>query len=54
MAAVPSMQEVVDRLRPARGFEHANRSSINYLRRRKLPLKGWAMSVHNGRMHSKR
>lgn len=58
MAAVPSVQEVVDRLRPVRGFENANRSSINYhidyLRRCKLPLKEWAMSVHNGRMHSKR
>ncbi|MGW1052857.1 hypothetical protein ACWDA8_20485 [Streptomyces sp. NPDC001130] len=58
MAAVPSMQEVVDRLRLARGFEHASRSSMNYhidyLRRCKLPLREWAMSVHNGRMHSKR
>lgn len=58
MAAIPSVTEIVERLRPCPGFENANRSSINYhidyLRRCKLPLDEWAMSVDSGRMHSKR
>ncbi|MBN6050706.1 hypothetical protein JYK22_02075, partial [Nonomuraea sp. RK-328] len=58
MAAVPSVQEVVERLRAIDGFENANRSSINYhidyLRERKLPVEQWAMYSDGGRMHSKR
>jgi hypothetical protein len=58
MAAVPSVQEVVDRLKPLPGFENANRSSVNYhidyLRETKLALNGWAMSAYGGRMRSKR
>ena len=58
MAAVPSVQEVVERLRPFAGFESANRSSVNYhidyLREHKLFLDDWAVSTRGGRMHSKR
>lgn len=58
MAAVPSVQEVVDRLRQNDRFKDANRSSINYhidyLRERKLLVEQWAMYSTNGRMHSKR
>ena len=57
-AAVPSVGEVVDRLKPLPGFENANRSSINYhieyLRDSKLAPDEWAMSAHSGRMHSTR
>jgi len=58
MAAVPSVQEVVERLRCLEQFKDANRSSINYhvdyLRERKLPVKQWATSFEGGRLHSKR
>lgn len=58
MAAVPSVQEVVDRLRQNDRFKDANRSSVNYhidyLRERKLQVEQWAMYSENGRMHSKR
>ncbi|UOX89995.1 hypothetical protein MUY14_04995 [Amycolatopsis sp. FBCC-B4732] len=58
MAAVPSVQEVVDRLRQNDRFKEANRSSVNYhidyLRERKLRVEQWAMYSANGRMHSKR
>ncbi|WP_394617113.1 hypothetical protein JNUCC0626_47140 [Lentzea sp. JNUCC 0626] len=58
MAAVPSVQEVVDRLRQNHRFRDANRSSVNYhidyLRGRKLQVEQWAMYSANGRMHSKR
>jgi hypothetical protein len=58
MAAVPSVREVVDRLKPLPCFENVNRSSVNYhidyLRENKLELNEWAMSAHGGRMHSKR
>ncbi|MFI5557889.1 hypothetical protein ACIA2T_01305 [Amycolatopsis japonica] len=58
MAAVPSVQEVVDRLRQNDRFKDANRSSVNYhidyLRERKLQVEQWAMYSANGRMHSKR
>lgn len=58
MAAVPSVQEVVDRLKRDDRFRDANRSSVNYhidyLRERKLQVEQWAMYSANGRMHSKR
>lgn len=58
MAAVPSVQEVVNRLRLNDRFKDANRSSVNYhidyLRGRKLQVEEWAMYSANGRMHSKR
>ncbi|MFG3052289.1 hypothetical protein ACGFZP_15215 [Kitasatospora sp. NPDC048239] len=58
MAAVPSAQEVVKRLKGTRQFRDANRSSINYhidyLTDRKLPVGQWAKYVDEGRMHSKR
>lgn len=58
MAAVPSVQEVVDRLRQSDRFREANRSSVNYhidyIRERKLQVEQWAMYSGNGRMHSKR
>jgi hypothetical protein len=57
MAAIPSVQEVLERLRPARRFQQASRSSINfhidYLLQHKLPVRQWASSG-GGRMHSKR
>jgi hypothetical protein len=58
MAAVPSVQEVVERLRVTDQFKGANRSSINYhidyLADQKLPVSHWAKYVDGGRMHSKR
>ena len=58
MAAVPSVLEVVERLRPIAGFENVNRSSVNYhidyLREHKLFLDDWVVSTRGGRMHSKR
>lgn len=58
MAAVPSVREVVDRLKTVPGFANINRSSVNYhidyLRESKLALDEWSMSAHGGRMHSKR
>ncbi|MEV5892542.1 hypothetical protein [Nonomuraea fuscirosea] len=58
MAAVPSVQEVVERLRRIDQFKEATRSSINYhidyLRERKLPVDQWATYSEGGRMHSKR
>jgi hypothetical protein len=58
MAAVPSVHEVIERLRGLTQFKDANRSSINYhvdyLRERKLPVEQWAMSYDGGRLHSKR
>ncbi|MER5570653.1 hypothetical protein ABT083_31360 [Streptomyces goshikiensis] len=58
MAAVPSVQEVVKRLRGIEQFRDANRSSINYhidyLADQKLPVSQWAKYVDEGRMHSKR
>ncbi len=58
MAAVPSVQEVVERLRGIKQFKGANRSSINYhidyLADQKLPVGQWAKYVDEGRMHSKR
>jgi hypothetical protein len=58
MAAVPSVQEVVERLRGMDQFRNANRSSINYhidyLEERKLPVVQWAKYTDHGRMHSKR
>ncbi|MFB9542738.1 hypothetical protein [Micromonospora sagamiensis] len=57
-AAVPSVQQVIERLRPAPGFANVNRSSINYhidyLRQYKLPIDEKSMSSYGGRMHSKR
>ncbi|MFI7632998.1 hypothetical protein [Nonomuraea sp. NPDC049400] len=57
MAAIPSVQEVAERLRPAEGFRKANRGSINYhidyLLTHKLLVSEWASSC-GGRMHSKR
>jgi hypothetical protein len=58
MAAVPSVQEVVERLKGIDQFRNANRSSINYhidyLADQKLPVRQWAKYVDKGRMHSKR
>jgi hypothetical protein len=58
MAAVPSVQEVAERLKRTKQFRGANRSSINYhidyLADRKLPVSQWAKYVDEGRMHSKR
>ncbi len=58
MAAVPSVQEVVERLKGIKQFRGANRSSINYhidyLTDQKLPVSQWAKYVDEGRMHSKR
>ncbi|MDG4759966.1 hypothetical protein [Micromonospora sp. WMMD710] len=58
MAAVPSVHEVVERLRCTDQFREANRSSINYhveyLADQKLPISRWAKYVDGGRMHSKR
>jgi hypothetical protein len=58
MAAVPSVQEVVNRLQQTDCFKDANRSSVNYhidyLCERKLQVEQWAMYSANGRMHSKR
>jgi hypothetical protein len=58
MAAVPSVQEVVERLRGSSQFRDANRSSINYhinyLAEQKLPVNRWAKYMDEGRMHSKR
>jgi hypothetical protein len=58
MAAVPSVQEVVERLKGIDQFRDANRSSINYhidyLADQKLPVRQWAKYVEHGRMHSKR
>ncbi|WP_259294759.1 hypothetical protein [Streptomyces canus] len=58
MAAVPSVQEVVERLRGSSQFRGANRSSINYhinyLADQKLPVNRWTKCVDEGRMHSKR
>ena len=58
MAAVPSVQEVVERLKGHDQFRHANRSSINYhidyLADRKLAVGKWSKYVDDGRMHSKR
>ncbi|SCL26109.1 hypothetical protein GA0074692_2086 [Micromonospora pallida] len=57
-AAVPSVQQVIERLRPVPGFANVNRSSINYhidyLRQYKLPIDEESMSSYGGRMHSKR
>lgn len=58
MAAVPSVQEAVERLKGIDQFRGANRSSINYhidyLADQKLPVRQWAKYVDKGRMHSKR
>ncbi|MEE1838756.1 hypothetical protein ACIODX_37690 [Streptomyces sp. NPDC088190] len=58
MAAVPSVQEVVERLKMSKQFRDASRSSINYhidyLAEQKLPISQWAKYVDKGRMHSKR
>lgn len=58
MAAVPSVQEVVERLKEVSQFRRANRSSINYhidyLADQKLPVRQWSKYVDKGRMHSKR
>ncbi|GHD49080.1 hypothetical protein [Streptomyces mirabilis] len=58
MAAVPSVQEVVERLKGINQFRDANRSSINYhidyLTDQKLPVSQWAKYLDEGRMHSKR
>ena len=58
MAAVPSVQEVVERLKSSGRFTGANRSNINYhidyLADQKLPISHWAKYVDGGRMHSKR
>ncbi|MFD0424274.1 hypothetical protein [Streptomyces parvus] len=58
MAAVPSVQEVVERLRGIEQFRDANRSSVNYhidyLADQKLPVSQWAKYLNEGRMHSKR
>jgi hypothetical protein len=58
MAAVPSVQELVERLKEIDQFKDANRSSINYhidyLADKKLPISQWAKYVDRGRMHSKR
>ncbi|NHA00368.1 hypothetical protein G5V59_10410 [Nocardioides sp. W3-2-3] len=58
MAAVPSVQEVVARLRGSEQFRRANRSSINYhidyLADQKSPVGQWAKYDDGGRMHSRR
>ncbi|WP_405091640.1 serine/threonine protein kinase [Micromonospora sp. NBC_01392] len=58
MAAVPSVQEVVERLRRSSQFRDANRSSINYhinyLADQKLPVSRWVKYMDEGRRHSKR
>jgi hypothetical protein len=58
MAAVPSVQEVVERLRGSSRFRDANRSSINYhinyLADQKLPVNRWVKYMDEGRRHSKR
>ncbi|MFJ8155131.1 hypothetical protein [Streptomyces sp. NPDC094468] len=58
MAAVPSVQQVVERLRGVEQFRDASRSSINYhidyLAEQKLPVSQWAKYMDEGRMHSKR
>jgi hypothetical protein len=58
MAAVPSVQEVVERLKGIKQFRGASRSSINYhidyLAEQKLPVSQWAKYLDEGRMHSKR
>lgn len=58
MAAVPSVQEVVERLKGVDKFRGANRSSINYhidyLTDQKLPVQQWSKYIDKGRMHSKR
>jgi hypothetical protein len=58
MAAVPSVQEVVERLKGSAQFRGANRSSINYhidyLADQKLLVNRWAKYMDKGRMHSKR
>ncbi|MEY9860756.1 hypothetical protein ABH935_006393 [Catenulispora sp. GAS73] len=58
MAAVPSVREVVARLKRIDQFKDANRSSINYhidyLAVHKLPVRQWSKYMAGGRMHSKR
>lgn len=58
MAAVPSVQELVARLRETELFKLANRSSINYhidyLVDQKIPVTQWAKYGDQGRRHSKR
>ncbi|MER6543882.1 hypothetical protein [Streptomyces sp. NPDC001250] len=58
MAAVPSVQQVVERLKGVEQFRDASRSSINYhidyLAEQKLPVSQWAKYMDEGRMHSKR
>ncbi|WP_256923492.1 hypothetical protein [Streptomyces sp. 13-12-16] len=58
MAAVPSVQEMVKRLKGTKQFRDANRNSISYhidyLTDRKLPVSQWAKCVDEGRRHSKR
>lgn len=58
MAAVPSVQELVARLRETELFKLANRSSINYhidyLVDQKIPVTRWAKYGDHGRRHSKR
>ncbi|WP_223291083.1 hypothetical protein [Streptomyces avicenniae] len=58
MAAVPSLREVVERLREVDQFRDANRSSVNYhidyLAGRKLPVGQWSKCEDDGPKHSKR
>jgi hypothetical protein len=58
MAAIPSVQDVVNRLKVAPNFTGVNRSAVNYhidyLRSCKLPIAEQSMSQSGGRMHSKR
>ncbi|MEQ4718021.1 hypothetical protein [Nonomuraea sp. B19D2] len=58
MAAVPSLREVVERLRGVDQFKDANRSSVNYhidyLAVRKLPVGQWSKCEDDGPKHSKR
>ncbi|GAB3127281.1 FHA domain-containing protein [Streptomyces calidiresistens] len=58
MTAVPSLREVVERLRGIDQFKDANRSSVNYhidyLALRKLPVGQWSKSEDDGLKHSKR
>jgi hypothetical protein len=58
MAAVPSVQEIVDRISGSKRFADANRSSINYhidyLVNEKLLVTRLARYIGDGRMHSKR
>ncbi|ANP52047.1 hypothetical protein AVL59_22930 [Streptomyces griseochromogenes] len=58
MAAVPSVREVVERLKGIDQFRDANRSSINYhidyLAAQKLPVSQWSKYMDDGPMHSKR